>query len=111
MIATLSVPTGAGLWLWPQLCTLQPSLVSSHRLGLLVCFYDDLESLDTAMAQVLLHQMIKCGRLRGFQAAVQKVRAGARPRASVSLARAMGEQPRWASERKVVPFVRVEAQP
>nr|XP_019607232.1 PREDICTED: otoancorin isoform X1 [Rhinolophus sinicus] len=46
-----------------------------HRLGLLVCFYDDLESLDTAMAQVLLHQMIKCSRLRGFQAAVQKLKA------------------------------------
>uniref|UniRef100_A0A8C2VNK4 Otoancorin n=1 Tax=Chinchilla lanigera TaxID=34839 RepID=A0A8C2VNK4_CHILA len=47
-----------------------------HRLGLLVCFYDDLELLDTTMAQVLLHQMLKCGRLRGFQARVQKLKAG-----------------------------------
>ncbi|XP_062036035.1 otoancorin [Lepus europaeus] len=46
-----------------------------HRLGLLVCFYDDLESLDAAMAQVLLHQMIKCSRLRGFQAGVQQLKA------------------------------------
>ncbi|XP_071067350.1 otoancorin [Dasypus novemcinctus] len=46
-----------------------------HRLGLLVCFYDDLELLDAAMAQVLLHQMIKCSHLRGFQAGVQKLKA------------------------------------
>ncbi|KAM8779916.1 otoancorin [Rhynchonycteris naso] len=46
-----------------------------HRLGLLVCFYDDLESLDATLAQVLLHQMIKCGRLRGFHAGVQKLKA------------------------------------
>ncbi|XP_062956736.1 otoancorin [Cynocephalus volans] len=46
-----------------------------HRLGLLVCFYDDLELLDAAVAQVLLHQMIKCGHLRGFQAGVQKLKA------------------------------------
>ncbi|XP_004691774.1 PREDICTED: otoancorin [Condylura cristata] len=46
-----------------------------HRLGLLVCFYDDLELLDPAVAQVLLHQMIKCGHLRGFQAGVQKLKA------------------------------------
>ncbi|KAM5199277.1 otoancorin isoform 5-T6 [Hipposideros larvatus] len=46
-----------------------------HRLGLLVCFYDDLELLDAAVAQVLLHQMIKCSRLRGFQAGVQKLKA------------------------------------
>nr|XP_006061895.1 otoancorin isoform X2 [Bubalus bubalis] len=46
-----------------------------HRLGLLVCFYDDLELLDTAVAQVLLHQMIKCSHLRGFQAGVQKLKA------------------------------------
>uniref|UniRef100_A0A7N5KNQ0 Otoancorin n=1 Tax=Ailuropoda melanoleuca TaxID=9646 RepID=A0A7N5KNQ0_AILME len=44
-----------------------------HRLGLLVCFYDDLDLLDAAVAQVLLHQMIKCSHLRGFQAGVQKV--------------------------------------
>uniref|UniRef100_A0A8D2JTL5 Otoancorin n=1 Tax=Sciurus vulgaris TaxID=55149 RepID=A0A8D2JTL5_SCIVU len=46
-----------------------------HRLGLLVCFYDDLELLDAALAQVLLHQMIKCSHLRGFQAEVQKLKA------------------------------------
>ncbi|XP_040491161.1 otoancorin isoform X5 [Ursus maritimus] len=46
-----------------------------HRLGLLVCFYDDLDLLDTAVAQVLLHQMIKCSHLRGFQAGVQKLKA------------------------------------
>uniref|UniRef100_A0A8D1L288 Otoancorin n=1 Tax=Sus scrofa TaxID=9823 RepID=A0A8D1L288_PIG len=46
-----------------------------HRLGLLVCFYDDLELLDAAVAQVLLHQMIKCSHLRGFQAEVQKLKA------------------------------------
>ncbi|XP_008572453.1 PREDICTED: otoancorin [Galeopterus variegatus] len=46
-----------------------------HRLGLLVCFYDDLELLDAAVAQVLLHQMIKCGHLKGFQAGVQKLKA------------------------------------
>ncbi|XP_055994786.1 otoancorin [Sorex fumeus] len=46
-----------------------------HRLGLLVCFYDDLELLDAAVAHVLLHQMIKCSRLRGFQASVQKLKA------------------------------------
>ncbi|XP_058537074.1 otoancorin [Ochotona princeps] len=47
-----------------------------HRLGLLVCFYDDLEALHATVAQVLLHQMIKCSHLRGFQAAVQKLKAG-----------------------------------
>lgn len=52
----------------------------SHRLGLLVCFYDDLELLDAAVARVLLHQMIKCSRLRGFQTGVQKVRMGCTPR-------------------------------
>uniref|UniRef100_A0A8C6QWR0 Otoancorin n=1 Tax=Nannospalax galili TaxID=1026970 RepID=A0A8C6QWR0_NANGA len=46
-----------------------------HRLGLLVCFYDDLELLDAALAQVLLHQMIKCSHLQGFHAAVQKLKA------------------------------------
>uniref|UniRef100_D4A6R6 Otoancorin n=2 Tax=Rattus norvegicus TaxID=10116 RepID=D4A6R6_RAT len=46
-----------------------------HRLGLLVCFYDGLELLDAALAQVLLHQMLKCSRLRGFQAGVQKLKA------------------------------------
>lgn len=44
-----------------------------HRLGLLVCFYDDVEQMDAAVARALLHQMIKCNQLRGFQAEVQKV--------------------------------------
>lgn len=56
------------------------SLIFSHRLGLLVCFYGDLELLDAAMAQVRLHQMIKCSRLRGFQAGVQKVQTGPKAR-------------------------------
>ncbi|XP_021491368.1 otoancorin [Meriones unguiculatus] len=46
-----------------------------HRLGLLVCFYDDLELLDATLAQVLLHQMLKCSRLQGFQAGIQKLKA------------------------------------
>ncbi|XP_027730078.1 otoancorin-like [Vombatus ursinus] len=46
-----------------------------HRLGLLVCFYDDLEELEATVAQVLLHQMIKCNQLQGFQADVQKLKA------------------------------------
>uniref|UniRef100_G3UCM8 Otoancorin n=1 Tax=Loxodonta africana TaxID=9785 RepID=G3UCM8_LOXAF len=46
-----------------------------HRLGLLVCFYDDLDFLDTAVARVLLHQMVKCSHLRGFQAGIQKLKA------------------------------------
>lgn len=75
----LSVLTGVGLRLWPPaLCPPPASLVFSHRLGLLVCFYDDLELLDAAVAQVLLHQMIKCSHLRGFQAGVQKVQKGYR---------------------------------
>ncbi|EPQ12166.1 Otoancorin [Myotis brandtii] len=49
--------------------------LSVPRLGLLVCFYGDLELLDAALARVLLHQMIKCSRLRGFQAGVQKLKA------------------------------------
>lgn len=44
-----------------------------YRLGLLVCFYDDMEEMDAAVARALLHQMIKCNQLRGFQAEVQKV--------------------------------------
>ncbi|KAB1263020.1 Otoancorin [Camelus dromedarius] len=52
-----------------------PSELFPRMLGLLVCFYDDLELLDAAMARVLLHQMIKCSHLRGFQAGVQKLKA------------------------------------
>lgn len=55
------------------------SLIFSHRLGLLVCFYDDLELLDATLAQVLLHQMLKCSRLQGFQAGIQKVQMRCRP--------------------------------
>ncbi|NXE73191.1 OTOAN protein, partial [Cochlearius cochlearius] len=44
-------------------------------LGLLVCFYDDMEQMDAAVAQALLHQMIKCNQLRGFQAEVQKLKS------------------------------------
>ncbi|XP_039696106.1 otoancorin [Pteropus medius] len=55
--------------------SLPGSLTFPHRLGLLVCFYDDLELLDAATARVLLHQMIKCSRLWGFQAAVRKLKA------------------------------------
>ncbi|KAL1774435.1 otoancorin [Sigmodon hispidus] len=46
-----------------------------HRLGLLVCFYDGLELLDATLAQVLLHQMLKCSRLQGFQVGIQKLKA------------------------------------
>ncbi|NXE47094.1 OTOAN protein, partial [Casuarius casuarius] len=44
-------------------------------LGLLVCFYDDMEQMDATVARALLHQMIKCNQLRGFQAEVQKLKA------------------------------------
>ncbi|KAF1663297.1 Otoancorin, partial [Aptenodytes patagonicus] len=44
-------------------------------LGLLVCFYDDMEQMDAAVARALLHQMIKCSQLRGFQAEVQKLKS------------------------------------
>ncbi|XP_051488094.1 otoancorin isoform X2 [Apus apus] len=45
-----------------------------YRLGLLVCFYDDMEKMDADVARALLHQMIKCNQLRGFQAEVQKLK-------------------------------------
>ncbi|NXH21221.1 OTOAN protein, partial [Bucco capensis] len=45
-----------------------------RQLGLLVCFYDDMEQIDAAVARALLHQMIKCNQLRGFQAEVQKLK-------------------------------------
>ncbi|NXH44713.1 OTOAN protein, partial [Dicaeum eximium] len=44
-------------------------------LGLLVCFYDDLEQMDAAVARALLHQMIKCNQLRGFQAEVHELKS------------------------------------
>uniref|UniRef100_A0A8C8VEM5 Otoancorin n=1 Tax=Pelusios castaneus TaxID=367368 RepID=A0A8C8VEM5_9SAUR len=46
-----------------------------YRLGLLVCFYDNMEHMDAVVARVLLHQMIKCNHLRGFQADVHKLKA------------------------------------
>ncbi|XP_019397721.1 PREDICTED: otoancorin [Crocodylus porosus] len=46
-----------------------------YRLGLLVCFYDDTGEMEAAVARVLLHQMIKCNHLRGFQAEVHKLKA------------------------------------
>ncbi|NXB94667.1 OTOAN protein, partial [Vidua chalybeata] len=44
-------------------------------LGLLVCFYEDLEQMDAAVARALLHQMIKCNQLRGFQAEVHELKS------------------------------------
>ncbi|NXU36192.1 OTOAN protein, partial [Drymodes brunneopygia] len=44
-------------------------------LGLLVCFYDDLEQMDAAVARALLHQMIKCNQLRGFHAEVHELKS------------------------------------
>nr|XP_033819763.1 otoancorin [Geotrypetes seraphini] len=46
-----------------------------HRLGLLVCFYEDLEQMDANMARALLHQMIKCNQLKGFHAVFQKLKS------------------------------------
>ncbi|NXM49849.1 OTOAN protein, partial [Gymnorhina tibicen] len=46
-----------------------------RQLGLLVCFYDDLEQMEAAVARALLHQMIKCNQLRGFQAQVQELKS------------------------------------
>ncbi|KYO30634.1 methyltransferase-like protein 9 isoform D [Alligator mississippiensis] len=46
-----------------------------YRLGLLVCFYDDMGEMEATVARVLLHQMIKCNHLRGFQAEVHKLKA------------------------------------
>ncbi|XP_068103416.1 otoancorin [Hyperolius riggenbachi] len=46
-----------------------------YRLGLLVCFYDDLQDVDSVVAKALLHQMMKCSQLRGFRADVQKLKS------------------------------------
>ncbi|XP_069763240.1 otoancorin-like isoform X2 [Narcine bancroftii] len=46
-----------------------------YRLGLLVCFFDNVQELDMGEARSLLHQMIKCSRLKGFQADVKKLKA------------------------------------
>lgn len=55
------------------LCEKGVNVFLLYRLGLLVCFYDDLEQMDAAVARTLLHQMIKCNQLRGFQAEVHEV--------------------------------------
>ncbi|XP_072415891.1 otoancorin-like isoform X1 [Chiloscyllium punctatum] len=46
-----------------------------YRLGLLVCFFDNVQELDAGEARSLLHQMIKCNRLKGFQVAVRKLKS------------------------------------
>ncbi|XP_075687677.1 otoancorin [Rhinoderma darwinii] len=46
-----------------------------YRLGLLICFYDDIQDLDPVIAKALLHQMIKCNQLRGFRTDVQKLKS------------------------------------
>ncbi|XP_075175263.1 otoancorin [Anomaloglossus baeobatrachus] len=46
-----------------------------YRLGLLICFYDDIQELDPVMAKALLHQMIKCNQLRGFRVDVRKLKS------------------------------------
>ncbi|NWU51433.1 OTOAN protein, partial [Dromas ardeola] len=51
------------------------AVYGENELGLLVCFYDDMEQMDSAVARALLHQMIKCNQLRGFQAEVQKLKS------------------------------------
>ncbi|NWX74107.1 OTOAN protein, partial [Alca torda] len=51
------------------------AVYGENELGLLVCFYDDMGQMDSAVARALLHQMIKCNQLRGFQAEVQKLKS------------------------------------
>ncbi|XP_067912715.1 otoancorin-like isoform X2 [Heterodontus francisci] len=46
-----------------------------YRLGLLVCFFDNVQELDAGEARSLLHQVIKCNRLKGFQADVKKLKS------------------------------------
>ncbi|XP_051790290.1 otoancorin-like [Erpetoichthys calabaricus] len=46
-----------------------------YRLGLLVCFYDNVQQLRPADARNLLHQLIKCNQLRGSQSDVQKLKS------------------------------------
>ncbi|OWK61879.1 Otoancorin, partial [Lonchura striata] len=58
-----------------QLADFREALLLSEELGLLVCFYDDLEQMDAAVARALLHQMIKCNQLRGFQAEVHELKS------------------------------------
>ncbi|KAG5854343.1 hypothetical protein ANANG_G00036810 [Anguilla anguilla] len=48
---------------------------TAYRLGLLVCFYDNVQLLDASDARSLLHQLIKCNQLRGSQTEVQKLKS------------------------------------
>ncbi|EHB13191.1 Otoancorin [Heterocephalus glaber] len=80
MIPPEPLPAGVGQeppleGLGPSRVPLSEPAVRMGWLGLLVCFYNDLELLDATMAQVLLHQMIKCSHLRGFRTGVQKLKA------------------------------------
>lgn len=52
----------------------QSSYAFFLRLGLLVCFYNNVHQLGASDARNLLHQLIKCNQLRGSQLDVQKVR-------------------------------------
>ncbi|XP_018617000.1 otoancorin isoform X2 [Scleropages formosus] len=47
----------------------------AYRLGLLVCFYDNVHLLDSSDARILLHQLIKCNQLRGSLIEVQKLKS------------------------------------
>ncbi|NXQ96913.1 OTOAN protein, partial [Sagittarius serpentarius] len=51
------------------------SFLAVYGESLLVCFYDDMEQMDAAVARALLHQMIKCNQLKGFQAEVRKLKS------------------------------------
>ncbi|XP_041133067.1 otoancorin-like isoform X2 [Polyodon spathula] len=46
-----------------------------YRLGLLVCFYNNVHQLGASDARNLLHQLIKCHQLRGSQSDVQKLKS------------------------------------
>ncbi|XP_043945553.1 otoancorin isoform X2 [Protopterus annectens] len=46
-----------------------------YRLGLLVCFYDNLHHLDASAAQHLLNQMIKCNHLRSVNVDIRKLKS------------------------------------
>ncbi|MGH0139239.1 UNVERIFIED_CONTAM: hypothetical protein FKN15_068648 [Acipenser sinensis] len=46
-----------------------------YRLGLLVCFYNNVHLLSSSDARNLLHQLIKCNQLRGSQSDVQKLKS------------------------------------
>lgn len=52
-----------------------PGSLHFRRLGLLLCFHDDLDALDAAAARVLLHRTLQCGGLRGSRATVRQVGA------------------------------------